>query len=389
MDSTRKNVAVLGASGSIGTGALDVIRQLGGDWRVGALSVHSRIDRIAELAKEFDCGLVVATDPQQFPKVKTMRFPSHTRVSYGRDGLLQAATDPAVGTIVAAMVGVAGLESVLAAAHNGKRVALANKESLVVAGELLTRAVSESGGELLPVDSEHSAIFQAMRSGHPGEVANIILTASGGPFRNWDLRQLKNATVQDALAHPTWQMGRKITIDSATMMNKALEIVEAKWLFGLAAQQIKVVVHPQSVVHSMVEFNDGSVVAQLSPPDMRLPIQYALTYPQRTACPSPKVDWTQAQALHWEAVDLERFPALELGWQVAESGGTAGAVLNAANEAAVEMFLSGQIIFLDIVAACRQVLNNHEYDPHPTLDQLMRQDQWARQETRRWAALNT
>jgi 1-deoxy-D-xylulose-5-phosphate reductoisomerase len=356
---------------------------------VAALSVHSRVDRLAELANEFDCGLVVATDAQQFAKVKALQLPPQTQVAFGREGLLKAATDQSIGTVVAAMVGAAGMESVLAAAKEGKRIALANKESLVVAGELLVQAVSENGGELLPVDSEHSAVFQALRAGGPGEVANIVLTASGGPFRTWGLDRLRKVTVQDALAHPTWQMGRKISIDSATMMNKALEVIEARWLFGLGAQQIKVVVHPQSVIHSMVEFNDGSVVAQLSPPDMRLPIQYALTYPERTVCPSPKVDWTQALALQWEPVDLERFPALELGWQVAESGGTSGAVLNAANEAAVELFLSGQLPFLDIVAACRQVLNNHEYDPSPTLDQLMRQDQWARQETRRWAALNT
>ena len=291
---------------------------------MAALSVHRQVDLLPALAREFSCPLVIATDPAQAARVRQLVFPPETRVLIGRDGLLEAATDQQIGTVVAAMVGAAGIESALATARMGKRLALANKEVLVVAGELITRAIAQSGGELLPVDSEHSAIFQALRAGGEKEVARIVLTASGGPFRTWDLQRMRTATAADALEHPTWQMGRKITIDSATMMNKALEIIEARWLFGLPADKIQVVVHPQSIVHSLVEFVDGSVVAQLSPPDMRLPIQYALTYPERTACPCSKMDWSQPLMLQWEPVDLDRFPALRLGWEVASRGGTAG-----------------------------------------------------------------
>ncbi|MCA9132809.1 MAG: 1-deoxy-D-xylulose-5-phosphate reductoisomerase, partial [Planctomycetales bacterium] len=289
--------------------------------------------------------------------------------------------------VVAAVVGSAGLPSTLAAAKAGKRLALANKEALVVAGGLLTEALRHSGGVLLPVDSEHSAIFQALQAGGRDEVARIVLTASGGPFRTWSPRRIAEASIEDALAHPTWQMGRKISIDSATMMNKALEVIEARWLFDLPAEKIQVVVHPQSIIHSLVEFVDGSVVAQLSPPDMRLPIQYALTYPDRTACPCPKMDWTQACQLDLEPVDSERFPALELGWEVARRGGSCGVVLNAANEAAVELFLAGEIRFPAIVAGCQRILENHTFDPSPGLAELMRLDRWAREEIHRWAAL--
>ena len=290
------------------------------------------------------------------------------------------------GTVVAAVVGSAGLPSTLAAAKAGKRLALANKEALVVAGELVMAAVRQHGGELIPVDSEHSAIFQALRAGSDKQVARIVLTASGGPFRNATQAEMNAATVQDALAHPTWQMGRKITIDSATMMNKALEIIEARWLFGIPSDKIQVVIHPQSIVHSMVEFTDGSVVAQLSPPDMRLPIQYALTYPDRLASPCPKMNFAQPWNLEFLPADPQRFPALTLGWEVANRGGSTGAVLNAANEAAVGLFLAGKIKFPAIVAGCRRILEEHNYSPSPELEELMRLDQWAREEIHKWAA---
>ena len=244
----------------------------------------------------------------------------------------------------------------------------------------------KTGSQILPVDSEHSAVFQALQSGSGSEVRRIVLTASGGPFRGKTADQLKDVTIDEALAHPTWNMGPKISVDSATMMNKALEIIEARWLFGLSVEQIEVVVHPQSILHSFVEFVDGSVIAQMSPPDMKLPIQYALTWPERTDGPCPRIDWSKAMSLELEPPDLEAFPALQLGFEVAKSGGSAGAVLNAANEIAVERFLNKDLRFTDIPRICRAVLDQHEFEANPSLDDLMRLDQWARQETRRWAS---
>lgn len=379
-------VAVLGATGSIGSATIDVLRQLGPPWRVVGLSAHRRLDKLVQLSQQTRPDTVVATSAEDARGFDFCQLPKETRRLVGPDGLIELAESPQVDTVVAAVVGSAGLASTLAAARAGKRVALANKEALVVAGGLVTQALQASGGDLLPIDSEHSAIFQALRAGTRKDVACIILTASGGPFRTWTKAQIAGASVADALAHPTWQMGRKISIDSATMMNKALEVIEARWLFDLPAEKIKVVVHPQSIVHSMVEFVDGSVVAQLSPPDMRLPIQYALTYPDRIACPCPKIDWTEALQLAWEPVDLERFPALELGWEVVRRGGSCGAVVNAANEAAVALFLDGKIKFTNIVAGCQRVLENHHFDPSPGLGELMRLDDWARREIHRWAA---
>jgi 1-deoxy-D-xylulose-5-phosphate reductoisomerase len=253
-----------------------------------------------------------------------------------------------------------------------------------MAGGLMTRLAKERGALILPVDSEHSAIFQAMQSGRPEEVRRVVLTASGGPFRELSSDQLKQVTVDEALAHPTWEMGPKITIDSATMMNKALEIIESRWLFDLAAEKIEVVIHPQSVVHSLVEFVDGSVIAQLGPPDMKLPIQYALEYPHREVGKAERLDWSAPWRLDFEPADLDRSPALALGYDVARSGGTSGAVLNAANEAAVEAFLEGELHFTEIVPACRSVLEGHDFDADPSLERLEELDRWAREEVTRW-----
>jgi 1-deoxy-D-xylulose-5-phosphate reductoisomerase len=298
--------------------------------------------------------------------------------------LTTVARHPEVDVVLAAIVGAVGLESTWAAVEAGKIVALANKESLVLGSERLVKLAAQSGARLLPVDSEHSAVFQALACGRKEEVSRIILTASGGPFRNWSPAELSNVTIEEALAHPTWNMGPKITVDSATMMNKALEVIEARWLFGFDCERIGVLIHPQSIVHSLVEFVDGSVIAQLSQPDMKLPIQYALEYPARRPCPASKLDWSVRQVLEFEPPDLDRFPALVLGYDAARAGGTAGAVLNAANEAAVQAFLEGELHFTEIVHACRSVLDNHHFNPTPTLDELYQVDQWARQEVTHW-----
>jgi 1-deoxy-D-xylulose-5-phosphate reductoisomerase len=263
-------------------------------------------------------------------------------------------------------------------------VALANKESLVMAGPLITQLAKDRQTIILPVDSEHSAVFQALQAGRRKEVKRVVLTASGGPFRTYTAEQLAQVRVEDALDHPTWDMGRKITIDSATLMNKALEIIEARWLFDLEPEQIAVVIHPQSIVHSMVEYIDGSIVAQLSPPDMKLPIQYALSYPERWPGISPTMDWSQARTFEFEPPDREAFPALDLGFEVARLGGTAGAVLNAANEVAVERFLAGDLEFCHIPVLCGEILSAHDYQPNPSLDDLLALDAWARKEIRQW-----
>lgn len=384
--SPKTSVAVLGATGSIGTATLDVIASLGSPWQAVGISAHTRLSDLARAAHATQPTYVAATCSASAAAFDRAQLPSGCELLVGPDTLVQIAQAPEIGTVVAAVVGSAGLMSTLAAAQAGKRLALANKEALVVAGGLVTEALRESGGEMIPVDSEHSAIFQAIHAGDAKQIERIVLTASGGPFRTWTQSQIASATIVDALDHPTWEMGRKITIDSATMMNKALEVIEARWLFNLPADKIEVVVHPQSIIHSMVEFVDGSVIAQLSPPDMRLPIQYALTYPDRTTCPCPKMDWTQAATLELEPVDLDRFPALQLGWEVAARGGTCGSVVNAANEAAVGHFLAGKIKFPEIVEACRRILDAHNFDPNPTLEELMRLDRWAREETDRWVA---
>jgi 1-deoxy-D-xylulose-5-phosphate reductoisomerase len=282
------------------------------------------------------------------------------------------------------MVGAAGLPATWAAVDAGKRIALANKESLVVAGSLIMRRAVETGAAVIPVDSEHSAIYQCLQSGRRADVRRVILTASGGPFRGFSKEQLRDVTPEMALKHPTWNMGPKISVDSATMMNKALEIIEARWLFGLAPEEISVVIHPQSYVHSLVEFRDGSVISQMSPPDMRLPIQYALMFPMRPDGPARKPDWTKPQTLELLPPDLDAFPALRLGFEAVQRGGTCGAVLNAANEVAVARFLNRELPFFRITQVVEDVLNHHQFDAQPTMEQLLQIDGWAREEAARW-----
>jgi len=383
------NVAVLGSTGSIGESALAVIAASQGRLRVVGLSAHSRTADLLRQAQQLAATgaaprWLVATDPQAAARQDWSGLPAGTELLIGHDALEAAVRQPEVDVVLAAIVGSAGLRSTWAAIDAGKTIALANKETLVMAGSLVMGLAADRNAKILPVDSEHSAVFQALQAGRKHEVHRVVLTASGGPFRQFTAERMASVTVAEALDHPTWNMGPKITVDSATMMNKALELIEARWLFDLTADQLGVMIHPQSVVHSMVEFVDGSVIAQLSPPDMKLPIQYALEYPNRTAGVSPRMDWTRAHMLEFQPPDPERFPAVELGLEAARVGGTTGAVLNAANEAAVAGFLAGELAFMEIVPACRGVLDHHDFDPNPTLEQLIALDGWARQEVSRW-----
>ena len=379
-----RRVALLGSTGSIGTSTLDVARHLPDRVKIVGLAANSKWEQLADQCRAFKPRFAVICDPKVFQQADRALFPKDTELLCGEDGVARLVTDADVDVVVSAVVGAAGLAGTWAALDAGKTVALANKETLVVGGPLVTELAAKRGAKLLPVDSEHSAIFQALTGHTAADVTRVVLTASGGPFRGKRASELEAVTPEQALKHPTWQMGPKITIDSATLMNKALEVIEARWLFGLAAEQIDVIVHPESVVHSFVEFADGSVLAQLSPPDMRLPIQLALLHPERVSGPAKRLDWKALSALHFEPVDRETFAALDLGFEVVRNGGTCGAVLNAANEAAVGRFLANDLAFLDIARCCRAVLYAHDYEPRPTLTGLLALDAWARQEVARW-----
>jgi len=396
-----KRIAVLGATGSIGVSCQAVVRAHSERLSVVGMTTNSRWEDLSKACQEFRPQRAAIADANLRSQVPAGAFPSETRLEFGPDAVERIAAMADADMVVSGIVGAAGLRGTIAALEAGKPVALANKETLVVAGplvmEMVRRSEKPTSGaghdsgkpapptkKLLPVDSEHNAVFQALECGRRQDLKRVILTASGGPFRTWPLEKLQGATREDALAHPTWQMGPKITIDSATMMNKALEVIEARWLFDLRPDEIDVVIHPQSIVHSMVEFLDGSVIAQLSPPDMKLPIQHALSWPERWSGVSPRLDLTKAFALHFEPPDLQKFPALALGFEVARRGGTCGAVLNAANEAAVDRFLKKELAFTDIARACRDILNAHTYSPSPTLEELLRLDRWAREEMFRW-----
>lgn len=379
-----KQIAVLGSTGSIGTSCLDVVESLSDRLQLAGITAHRNWEQLGAQSQRFEPRWAVVSDADARGAVRGDAFSSKTELLYGPDAIEQLAAADEVEIVVAAIVGAAGLRGTWAALEAGKRVALANKETLIVAGPLVMELARRRGADLLPVDSEHSAVFQSLQAGRREDVQRVVLTASGGPFRGRTADQLEDVTPEMALAHPTWDMGAKITVDSATMMNKALEVIEAKWLFGLEADQIEVVVHPQSIVHSFVEYVDGSVIAQLSPPDMKLPIQYALTWPERTQGISPRLNWTDCLNLEFHPPDYDAFPCLKLGFEVAARGGTCGAVLNAANEVAVERFLTGTLKFNDIPRLCRAILDTHEFDSKPTLTGLLRLDEWARQEAHQW-----
>lgn len=387
-DSPRR-IVVLGSSGSIGLSTLDVVSHLHQRLTITGLSVHRSLATLVDQAHRFHPRSVAVADPEAARELDDDALPPGTRLLVGEDGIRELASDPEADVVVSAIVGAAGLAGTWAALDAGKTVALANKETLVVAGPLVMDLAKRRNAKLLPVDSEHSAIFQALAGSKPEQVRRVVLTASGGPFRGMTKRQLSEITPDEALNHPTWRMGKKISIDSATMMNKALEVIEARWLFGLPPEKIEVIIHPESLVHSFVEFVDGSVMAQLSPPDMRLPIQYALTYPERLNGPTKRLDWTTLSGINFEMPDRETFPALDLGYEVARAGGTSGAVLNAANEAAVNRFLAGDLKFLDISRVCHDVLSHHHFRANPSLDELWAADRTARHEASKWKNAQT
>ena len=353
----KKKIAILGATGSIGRSTLDLVDRTPERFQVTALTAHQNVEELASAARRTGARLAVVADSQRLAELEGLLEGSACKAAAGPEALIEAAQGEA-DWVMAAIVGCAGLLPTMAAVEAGKTVALANKEALVTAGGLMTDAAKRNGAALLPVDSEHNAIFQCLAGNRSENIARLVLTASGGPFRTATKQQLREATPAEAVAHPKWSMGAKISVDSATLMNKGLELIEAHHLFGLPPEKIDIVVHPQSVVHSLVEFIDGSLLAQLGSADMRIPISYALGWPERLPTPAARLDLVELGRLDFEAPDPTRFPALRLARQALESGGGASVVLNAANEVAVEMFLAGRIGFIEIAATVEEALEN-------------------------------
>ena len=366
-----KNIAVLGSTGSIGTQTLDVARN-NEDIRIVALSAGSNIELLEQQAREFSPEVVSVAEKKDAEKLRKKLEGTGVKVLWGMDGLIEAAQHPSADTVVTAVVGMMGLRPTVAAINAGKDIALANKETLVTAGHIIMPLAKEKNVRILPVDSEHSAILQCLTGEDQREVSRIIITASGGPFRGRTREQMKDVSLEDALKHPNWSMGRKITIDSATMVNKGLEVIEAKWLFGLDAEAIKVIVQPQSVIHSMVEFVDGGIMAQLGTPDMRLPIQYAIYYPHRRPLPGERLDFGALKQITFEEPDFENFRGLALAFEALKTGGSMTTVYNAANELAVSRFLNREIGFLDITAMIEDSMKAHEVIENPDIEQILR-----------------
>lgn len=379
-----KVLSLLGSTGSIGKGVLDVVRKFPDQYVIAGLAAGRNVERLSTQVLEFSPELISVFDEEHAGRLKTL-LPSsyHNRIVWGTEGNVQVASLDSAAMTVSAIVGAAGLLPTLAAIEAGKDIGLANKETLVMAGKLVMAAVRRKGIQLLPVDSEHSAIFQALEAGRKEDVAKIILTASGGPFLAKNAEELQEVTPDQALAHPNWSMGRKISIDSATLMNKGLEVIEAKWLFDVPVDAIEVVVHPQSIVHSLVEFQDGSVVAQLGIPDMRIPIAYALSYPKRLPLALKPLQLTQCGNLQFMEPDYGRFPALALAYHALRQGGVMPAVLNAANEVTVEAFLGGRLTFPGIIETVAKVLEKVQGGSEDSLDDILAADFRARYEAER------
>ncbi len=377
-----KRLAVLGSTGSIGVNTLDIAGRFDNEFKVMALSAGTNIRLLKGQIERFNPKVVCVLNEALANTLKGEISPQKTEVLFGVEGLIQIASLPEVDLVVSALVGAAGLIPTISAIKAKKSIALANKESLVMAGKIIIEEAHENGVTILPVDSEHSAIFQALVGRSKDEVNRIILTASGGPFLNLPYEKMKEVTAKEALHHPTWDMGRKVSIDSASLMNKGLEVIEARWLFGVSTEQIAVQIHPQSVVHSMVEYIDGSSAAQMGITDMRIPISYALSYPKRLRLDLPPLDLYHMDGLTFLPPDIERFPCLRLAYRSMEIGETMPAVLNSDNEVAVSSFLEEIIKFTDIPEVVEKVMENHQVKPLTTLDDALRADQWAREKTK-------
>lgn len=374
-----KRIAILGSTGSIGTQALEVIRANSERFRVDVLSTNNRTDLLIQQAVEFLPEVVVVTNKEKYPQVRDALKGYRIRVLSGQEGLNEAVKLPETDVVLTALVGYAGLEPTLGAVEAGKDIALANKETMVIAGELVTQLARRKNVSILPVDSEHSAVFQCLIGEKDNKAEKIILTASGGPFRNLPADKMHEVTLEDALRHPNWCMGSKITIDSASLMNKGLEIIEARWLFGLSPDQIEVVIHPQSIIHSMVQFRDGSIKAQMGLPDMRLPILFALGYPARIPSDFPRLDFSKAMALQFEPPNMQRFPCLQIAFDCLRAGGNMPCIMNAANEVAVQAFIERKIPFTKIPEIISRTLEKSEYIAAPDLYDYHRSDRLARE----------
>lgn len=374
----KKKIAILGSTGSIGTQTLEVVAAYPERYEVYALCAHRSIDKLIEQARTFHPEVVCIADETLYPALCEALSDLEIKVWAGEDAIAQMVTMPSIDVVVAAMVGYAGLRPTIEAIKAGKTIALANKETLVVAGEIICALAQQYHAPILPVDSEHSAIFQSLVGEDQSEIEKILLTASGGPFRTYTLDQMRQVTAADALRHPNWEMGAKITIDSSTMMNKGFEVIEAKWLFGVPVDKIEVLVHPQSIVHSAVQFTDGAIKAQLGAPDMRLPIQYALSFPERLASDFPRVDWTQMTNLTFEQPDLQRFPNLQLAYEAMRRAGTVPCVLNAANEVVNLAFRQNKCGFLQMSDIIAETMDKTSFIASPTYEDYVAIDKEAR-----------
>lgn len=372
-----RKISILGSTGSIGTQTLEVVENLE-NIKVMAITGNSNIDLLEKQARKFRPELVAIMDEKNARTLKDRLADMNIRIVSGMDGLVEAATYKDVDTVVTSVVGNIGLKPTFEAIRAGKNIALANKETLVSAGQLVMDLAKKHHIHIYPVDSEHSAIFQSLQGNGENKIQRILLTASGGPFRGKKREELENVTAADALAHPNWSMGKKITIDSATLMNKGLEVMEAKWLFDVDVDQIEVLIHPQSIVHSAVEYEDGAIIAQMGEPDMRVPIQYALTYPKRVKNPFPRIDFAQRSNLTFDKPDMDTFKCLSLAYRALKTGGTLPAVLNGANEVAVDRFLKGEISFLQIPALIEQTMDAYTVKYEYTLEDLLEADAWAK-----------